>query len=109
MIDKGADLETKDNDGKTLLHLSAWNRQFESLKYLIGIGARVNGRDNHNSTPLHILGHHPPWLMVEEPPQFCLRVAEADLTAFNNAGKTPMENESVQELREQKPELFPQN
>jgi hypothetical protein len=44
--------------------------------------------------------------------ELCLRAAEklikagADLTAVNNKGKTPMENEFVQILREQKPELF---
>jgi hypothetical protein len=32
--------------------------------------------------------------------------AGADLTAVNNEGETPMDNEFVQKLREQKPELF---
>jgi hypothetical protein len=47
--------------------------------------------------------------------QFYLRAAEelikagADLTAVNDEGKTPMENELVQILREQKPELFQVN
>jgi hypothetical protein len=35
--------------------------------------------------------------------------AGADLTAVKDEGKTPMDNELVKELREQKPELFQVN
>jgi hypothetical protein len=58
----------------------------------------------------HILRKHP-WKKSEE--HLCLRAAlelikaGADLTAVNNEGKTPMEtNYYVQQLRQQKPELF---
>jgi ankyrin repeat protein len=82
------------------------------LKYLIDKAAEVNVRDHQNNTPLHILGHNSQYSYFD---QYCLRAAEklikagADLTAVNNEGKTPMENEFVKELRKQKLELFQVN
>ncbi len=69
--------------------------------------AEVNASDRQNNTPLHILRkkHN-----LEQ--NSCLKIAEelikagADLTAVNNEEKTPMDNEHVQKLRAQKPELF---
>ena len=61
-----------------------------------------------NNTPLHFLGRFPSGYhqgsrlaAAEE-----LVKAGADLSAVNSEGKTPMENELIQRLREQMPELF---
>jgi ankyrin repeat protein len=116
LIGKGADLEAKDSAGKTPLHSAAYSmwrlEDLECLTFLIDQKAEVNARDNQNNTPLYILGQqvgYGPFYGVD---QNYLRAAEvmikagADLTAVNNEGKTPMDNEFVQILREQKPELF---
>jgi len=46
----GADVNAKDNDGKTLLH---WRSDPESVKALLEAGADVNAKDNRGRTPLH--------------------------------------------------------
>jgi hypothetical protein len=118
LIDKAAYLEVKDKEGHTPLHATAyemWNLEcLESLTFMNDQKAEVNARDNQNNTPLHILGKGTSWLS-ELKPHFCLRATEelikagADLTAVNNEGETPMDNELVKILREQKPELFQVN
>jgi ankyrin repeat protein len=45
LIDKGAELEAKDNDKLTPLLLSAQNGQLECLKYLIDKGADLKAKD----------------------------------------------------------------
>ncbi len=117
LIDKGADLEAKDNKGRTPLLLSAfemWNLEsLKCLKFLIAQKPEVNARDNQNNTPLHSLGQQ--WSRHLANTELCSRAAEelikagADLTAVNNKGETPMDNEYVQKLQEQKPELFLKN
>jgi ankyrin repeat protein len=117
LIDKGAHKETKDNDGRTPLHSSAYKMwrlvDLKCLTFLIDQKAEVNARDKQNNTPLHSLGQSIVWSgNKEEHIQFCLKAGEeliiagADLTAVNNEGETPMENDCLQHLREQKPELF---
>jgi ankyrin repeat protein len=108
LIVSGANIEAKDYDGRTALHSSAYGGIFESVTYLIVKKAEVNARDKQNNTPLHILGKQYDFELDS-----CLSIAEeliyagADLTAVNNEGKTPMDNNRyVQQLKEQKPELF---
>ncbi len=57
--------------------------------------------------PLHILGKQ--YLFdLNSGLRIAEELIEANLSAVINAGETPMENKYVQELREQKPELFPE-
>jgi ankyrin repeat protein len=126
LIDKGAYKETKDNDGRTPLHSSAremWNLEgLECLTFLIAQKVDVNATDKQNNTPLHILGKYFRYRYFDSGYkdityiEVFLRAAEelikagADLTAVNNKEETPIEkNYYVQQLREQKPELFLKN
>jgi ankyrin repeat protein len=90
-----------------------WNLEcLECLTFLIDQKAEVNARDNQNNTPLHILGRFFLHVMTLANTELCSRAAEelikagADLTAVNDEGETPMKNQFVKELSQQKPELF---
>jgi hypothetical protein len=56
LLEAGASVELKNNDGCTPLHLAAeGNPQFalEMVQWLLDAKAEVNARDNDNKTPLH--------------------------------------------------------
>ena len=52
MIDEGADLDAKNNDGNTALHGTAFLGRLEMTNLLIESGADVNIRNNDGTTPL---------------------------------------------------------
>jgi hypothetical protein len=52
-INKGVDLESKDKDGKTILHLAVAVGDINIIDRLIVAGADVNDQDNEGKTPLH--------------------------------------------------------
>lgn len=54
LIEKGADVNKKDNDGNTPLHCAAKKGNIEVVKYLIGKGARVDIKNGWGETSLHI-------------------------------------------------------
>ena len=54
LIDEGADILAKDDDGNTPLHLATSSGQTETVIALIDRGANVNTRDKDGNTPLHI-------------------------------------------------------
>jgi ankyrin repeat protein len=59
LLDLGAEVNEKDREGQTALHVAAeagWLAAREKsrvIKMLLANGAAVNARDNYNSTPLH--------------------------------------------------------
>jgi ankyrin repeat protein/beta-lactamase regulating signal transducer with metallopeptidase domain len=53
LIDKGADINTKNEVGRTPLHEAAYYSQREVAKVLIAKGANVNATDSSGKTPLY--------------------------------------------------------
>lgn len=54
LLNKGATLNGKDIDGRTLLHLAVIERNVWKIKDLIEKGADVSVQDNDGNTPLHL-------------------------------------------------------
>jgi len=54
LISAGADVNTKNADGRSPLHLAAAMGGMETAKVLIEAGADVNAKDKYGWTPLHV-------------------------------------------------------
>jgi len=52
LIDKGTDINAKDQYGNTTLHYAVRNGNKETVKFLLEEGADVNSRDKYGKTPL---------------------------------------------------------
>ncbi len=84
LVEHGADVKAKNNEGRTALHLSAANCVYPSIeiiKYLIEKGAGVNDCDNNGNTPLHLCSNKKVW--------GCLIETGADVHVKNKMGNTP--------------------
>lgn len=53
LIDRGADVEVKTNDGRTLLHIAALAGNEKIIRLLMDIGADIKARNNNGVTLLH--------------------------------------------------------
>lgn len=53
LISNGADVNTHDGEGHTLLHFAAWAGYTDIARQLIGKGAELNARDGQGYAPLH--------------------------------------------------------
>lgn len=86
LIDKGADLNTRDGDGKAPLHLAVENDQIMTELLLINLGADVNARDSRGWTPLHLAAFSNSTKAAK-----LLLDNEADVNARDNIGWTPLD------------------
>lgn len=53
LLESGADVKTVAIDGKSLLHLVAFNSKLSVVHYVLGLGFDINDRDKNDWTPLH--------------------------------------------------------
>jgi hypothetical protein len=85
-LDSGADPNIKDENGDTLLHLAAYNKNEELTKLLLEKGANPNIKDKDGNTPLHDA-------VIQEKLEFVkiLLKADADPNAENYDNKTPVD------------------
>ena len=84
-IERGADVNSKDNDGCTPLHWSSENGYLDIVKYLIDHGADVNRKDNVGWAPLHLSSYFGHLNIVKY-----LIKHGADVNCKTNSGRTPL-------------------
>ncbi|NEJ83518.1 hypothetical protein GR268_44460, partial [Rhizobium leguminosarum] len=87
LLKAGADINFRDNEGRTYLHLAVKNNQFAIFQALVDAGANVNAKDNYGNTPLHVVASNSHWHFV-----VLLLEAGSDLQATDNNGYTPLDH-----------------
>jgi len=80
-----ADINVKDSDGQTPLHIAARVDGVEMARLLLAHGANVNANDNQGKTPLFAAARKGSKPMIE-----LLTANGADINARNNDGWTPL-------------------
>lgn len=58
LLASGGDLEEKDWNGQTMLHMSCWDGNLDVVIDLLNRGAEIDARDNHSRSPLHYASAH---------------------------------------------------
>lgn len=96
LVKNGANVQAKNLQGQTLLHLFAKHFLYPSapneeiVKYFVGNGLRINERDKKGNTPLHLCRY--------KEVMKCMVEMGADINAKNNDGITPLHSNPELEL-----------
>jgi len=85
LLDKGADVNAKDEKGGITLHMAASKGHKDIAELLITRGADVNAESGRRSTPLHGAAKQGHKALAE-----LLLAKGADVNAKNNEGETPL-------------------
>lgn len=87
LIEKGADVNRIDSDGKNAMMLNAkWHGNMDVLKAMVNAGLDVNARDKEGNTVLHMLIK---WNYIQQARYLLKKGADYNLT--NNDQVTPMQ------------------
>jgi hypothetical protein len=93
MVDRHADITTKDTYGDTALHLALKNKHTDTAELLVSRGANVNAKGALEDTPLHVSIYESEAGMAT-----LLRQKGADDTLLNRYGLNPAEMQGLPEI-----------
>ena len=91
----GYNINTKNNEGKTALHIACENQDVTIVEYLISQGSEVNLKDNEGKTPLHYASIHDEIDIIN-----LLLSRGADKTTPDKKGLTPFSYAQKDETKE---------
>ncbi|WP_265028006.1 ankyrin repeat domain-containing protein [Wolbachia endosymbiont (group A) of Calamotropha paludella] len=87
LANRGASLDTKDNNDWTLLHFAASSNKFDIVKFLLDKNANIKAKDVYGNTPLHVAAQYDSKLEIVE---FLLDKNASGINDVNNNGSTPL-------------------
>ncbi|WP_264686539.1 ankyrin repeat domain-containing protein [Wolbachia endosymbiont (group B) of Rhopobota naevana] len=87
LANRGASLDTKDNNDWILLHFAASSNKFDIVKFLLDKNANIKAKDVYGNTPLHVAAQYDSKLEIVE---FLLDKNASGINDVNNNGSTPL-------------------
>jgi cytohesin len=86
LVEHGADVNARANDGRTPMHYAAKDRFHSNVRELAKLGADVNAKTTNGETPLHVAVDSPFAAATID----ALVELGADVNAKTKTGQTPL-------------------